>query len=171
MNKSIPEKYGITRMDHNHGGKLTRGYNVRIQRSGKRYVQFFADGENGGEIKALEAAKEYRNKILKDIPSPTRADRSQIVRRKTSSGIVGVTLITTVDTRRKGKKYVYEFWKAWWSPQKGIRKVKIFSVNKYGSQQARQLAIKTRENGLKQMQTVDESHLTLSQTIRRKRHN
>jgi hypothetical protein len=166
--KDIPEMYGITRMNHKSGNHLTNGHWVRIQRNKTRHDKFFSDNEYNGEKGSLEEAKKCRDKIFNENPLPTRAQKSEVSRKKTSSSIVGVTLHTNVDTRRK-KRHEYEVWKAWWSPQKGKPKVRSFSVIKYGFQKARQLAIEVRERGLKEMQDPDDSVLFGSRRKRNKK--
>jgi len=163
----IPKMYGVTRMNHRVHNKLILGHYVRIQRDKERFVQFFSDTEFDGENGSLEAAIKYRDKILKDTSLPTRAQHSQTASRKSDSGIVGVTLHTAVDTRRR-TKHAYDMWKAWWSPQIGKPKVRSFSVIKYGFEHARQMAIEARENGLKEMQDIDDSSLRSSKSKRRK---
>ena len=165
--KEIPEMYGITRMNYTAGNHLTIGHWVRIRRNKVLYKKFFSDINYDSEKGSLEEAKKYRDKIFKENPLPTRAQKSEVSRKKTSSGIVGVTLHTNVDTRRH-KRHEYEIWKAWWSPQKGRPKVRSFSVLKYGFQKARQLAIEARERGLKEMQDPDYSVLISSRRKRRK---
>ncbi len=52
----------ITRIDQEK--KNTHGYYVRIQRDNNRISTFFSDKRYGGKQKALEAAKEFRDKEI-----------------------------------------------------------------------------------------------------------
>jgi hypothetical protein len=42
-------------------------------------------------------------------------------------------------------------WQARWSPKKGVRRVKTFSVDFYGEEEAKRLAIEARQRGLEEM--------------------
>lgn len=168
MNKDIPIDYGITRIDINREVRPTHGYEVRIQKRNKNFHKFFNDNSFKNKEEALKEARKYRDKILEKNPPLTRAEFSENSGKKTSSGIVGVTLITNVD-KRKNKTYSYDFWKAWWSPAPGIRKSKIFSVNKYGYDEAFKLAKEARKEGLKQMQDYDKSFISVSKTKNNKK--
>lgn len=161
MDKKIPLNYGITRIDIDRERRPTHGYEVRIRKRNVNIQKFFSDANFKSKAEALEEARKYRDKALKENPPLTRAEFSNIPRKVTDSGIVGVSLITTID-RRKKKTYYYDYWKAWWSPKPGVHKTKIFSVNKYGYNEALKLAKKTREEGLKQMQDYEESFINLS---------
>ncbi|MCL4551301.1 MAG: AP2 domain-containing protein [Bacteroidetes bacterium] len=165
MDKQIPPNYGITRIDIDREKRPTHGYEVRIRKRNVNIHKFFRDTSYKNKNAALEEACRYRDKVLKENPPLTRAEFSNIPRKITNSGIVGVTLITAID-RRKKKTYYYDYWKAWWSPKPGIHKAKMFSVNKYGYDEALRLAMKTREEGLKQMQDYEVSFINLSKQRR-----
>ncbi|MEM6602300.1 MAG: hypothetical protein AAF649_13050, partial [Verrucomicrobiota bacterium] len=104
---------GISRIDqeekHNHG------WFVRVTRKGKTYSAFFTDKKHGGKGKALAAAKVGLEKLRAKYPPMSRKEFARVQRRKTKSGIVGVTRLTK---KVKGKNY--DFWQATWSPRTGV---------------------------------------------------
>lgn len=135
---------GISRIDqeekHNHG------WFVRVTRKGKTYSSFFTDKKHGGKNKALAAAKIGLEKLREKYPPMSRKEFARVQRRKTKSGIVGVTRLTK---KVKGKDY--EFWQATWSPRTGVIEKKVFSITKYGEDKAKRLAVKARKEGIKNM--------------------
>jgi hypothetical protein len=138
---------GISRIDqqakHNHG------FFVRLQRQGKTHSAFFTDKMHGGRKRALAAAQKHYRKLLAKWGPPARKRRSwwaQIPRRKGSSGIVGVQKVVV---RRHGEARMY--WKATWSPKPYVVRRKLFSCWEFGSKKARQLAIRARRAGLRNM--------------------
>jgi hypothetical protein len=139
--KSLP---GISRIDqldkHNHG------WFVRVTRHGKTYSMFFADKRYGGKTSALKEAQSGYQQMVKKFPPMSRRDFSQIERRKSKSGIVGVTRLTKAVRGRN-----YHFWQATWSPKPGVIQKKAFSIGKYGEAKARKLAVLTRKQGLSVM--------------------
>ena len=135
---------GISRIDQLE--KRTHGFFVRLARKGKIHNAFFADKSYGGKRKALEAARKHYQELLRKHGKISRRDWAQMERCVTSSGIVGVR--KTVIVRNGQKKTV---WIASWSPKPYVVRRKLFSVEKYGPRDARALAIKARQGGLKSM--------------------
>ncbi|MEM6885359.1 MAG: AP2 domain-containing protein [Verrucomicrobiota bacterium] len=135
---------GISRIDqeekHNHG------WFVRVTRKGKTYSAFFTDKKHGGKGKALAAAKVGLEKLRAKYPPMSRKEFARVQRRKTKSGIVGVTRLTK---KVKGKDY--DFWQATWSPRTGVIEKKVYSITKYGEDKAKKLAVKARKEGIKNM--------------------
>ncbi len=135
---------GISRIDqeekHNHG------WFVRVTRKGKTYSSFFTDKKHGGKGKALAAAKIGLVKLREKYPPMSRKEFARVQRRKTKSGIVGVTRLTK---KVKGKDY--DFWQATWSPRTGVIEKKVYSITKYGEDKAKKLAVKARKEGIKNM--------------------
>jgi hypothetical protein len=68
---------------------------------------------------------------------------AEIERRKSRTRMVGVRRTT-----QTVKGHEQDFWEAWWSDLRHNRRSKRFSVNKYGEDEAKQLAVKARRNGL-----------------------
>jgi hypothetical protein len=148
---NIPSRTpGICRIDqpekHNHG------YFVRVQRRGKIHSAFFADKKHGGQAPALAAAQQHYPKLLRKLGLPKQKSRrwwAELRRRKGSCSIVGVQRLVV---RRYGK--VRKYWKATWSPEPYVVARKVFSVRRYGSRNAKRLAIRARRAGLRNMQPV-----------------
>ncbi|TWU38771.1 AP2 domain protein [Novipirellula aureliae] len=138
----------ITRIDRDSSG----GYLVRVMRKGKKTSKFFSDIENGGKKKSLTAAKAFRDELESKMASYTPKELSKIMRSNNTSGVVGVRLVEEVDHRWPSKpKYLY--WVAQWSPAKGVRKTKRFSVEKYGDEKAYKMAVNARKRGVAAMQS------------------
>lgn len=131
--------YAITRIDLPDAG--THGFQVRLQRRGVKYGKFFADRVHGNPQLALRAARQWRDTLLDKI-----ADRARVCERspRNSSGVVGVSKITVVTANGTS----YQFWQATWSPTPGQRRCVKFSIKRYGNQQAFQLAVEARIEGI-----------------------
>jgi len=126
------------------------GYLVRVMRKGKRASQFFADDDSGGKRKALVAAKEYRDFLEQKMRGYTAKQLSQKERSNNTSGIVGVRRVDETDYRWESEP-TYGYWVAQWSPKKGVRKTKRYSVEKYGEDEAYRLAVQARKRGVASM--------------------
>ncbi|TWT49336.1 AP2 domain protein [Rubripirellula amarantea] len=126
------------------------GFLVRITRKGKLTSQYFRDEDYGGKRKALAAAKEYRDKIEATKKGYSTKELAKRARANNTSGITGVRLVTEVDPRWPSEPE-YKYWVAQWSPSKGVRKTKRFSVDKYGDKEAYRLAVKARNRGVANM--------------------
>ncbi|MHA3774456.1 AP2 domain-containing protein [Verrucomicrobiota bacterium sgz303538] len=141
---------GISRIDI--PASRTHGWEVRITRRGVAHAKFFADRGHGGKRKALEAAKQERDRIVAENPGYTRKELAKKLRASNTSGITGV-VHRTVKVRRNRKVHEYEAWVATGSPEPGVRKTKVFYVNKWG-EKARDLAVKQRRRWEREMSTA-----------------
>ncbi len=134
------DNFAITRMERAESS--TFGWQVRLQRRGTRYAKYFADRGFGGKEQSLQAAKRWRDDLLKKFAEDERArvcSRSS----RNSSGVVGVSKVTI--TGPNG--VTYYFWQATWSPSPGQRRSIRFSVKKHGELEAFKLAVQARQNG------------------------
>jgi hypothetical protein len=128
----------ITRMDHGN----THGWWVRVYKDSKPVEsKLFSDGVCGGKEKAKRQAQAHRDKIVqkhKIVPVHLRKTREHSVDRRSSSGMVGVTL-SVAD--KAGSLRVH------WSARfmdKGRQRNVSFSVRKYGYEGAFRKAVKVR---------------------------
>ena len=135
---------GISRIDRK--AKRTYGFSARLRRKGKTHAKFFSDGVHGGRRWALEAAQEHYRQLLDEHGVMTRQLRAQILRRKGVSGLVGVQKVIV---KKRGRQLIY--WKAVWSPRPNVVRRKRFSPRLYGARQARALAIRARNKGVRNM--------------------
>ncbi|QDS95998.1 AP2 domain protein [Roseimaritima multifibrata] len=138
----------ITRIDRVHSG----GYLVRVMRRKKLHSQFFSDLDYGGKRKALAAAREHRDDLESRLKSFSAKKLAQQTRSNNTSGIAGVRLVEETD-HRWASKPTYKYWVAQWSPSKGVRKTKRYSVEKYGNDEAYRLAVKARKKGVASMES------------------
>ncbi|QEG43061.1 AP2/ERF family transcription factor [Roseimaritima ulvae] len=136
----------ITRIER----QTTGGYLVRIMRRGKLHSAFFSFNEYGGKRKALLAAREHRDALEQKLRGISRKKRAQTLRANNTSGVPGVRLVKETDPRWKSRP-TYHCWVAQWSPSKGVRKTKRFSVEKYGNEEAYRLAVRARKRGVAEM--------------------
>jgi len=127
------------------------GYLVRVMRKGKRVSEYFADDDCGGKRKALLAAREHRDYLEQKMRGYTVKQLSQKERSNNTSGIVGVRRVEETDHRWDSAP-TYGFWVAQWSPRKGVRKTKRFSIDKYGEDKAYRLAVAARRRGVASME-------------------
>ncbi len=128
-------------------GNLNCGWEVRIQRRGKRWEKFFADNRYGGKRAALQHAKAFRDGIEDYLPPFSTRERSRRPSIRNRSGMVGVRQIKHIDVRGE-YEYTYYFWVAQWTDGAGKRKTRSFSCHKYGDKEALRLAISARNQGV-----------------------
>jgi hypothetical protein len=121
-----------------------------VQRRGKIHSAFFTDFKYGGRKQALAAAQLHHRKLLRKLGLPKQMSRrwwAEIPRRQGSSGIPGVQKL--VDWRFWPLR---TYWLATWSPKPYVVRRRQFSARKFGSRKARQMAIRARRAGLRDMQ-------------------
>jgi AP2 domain len=145
-------RFCIARIDipKTEGKGATHGWEVKIHRRGESVHKFFGDAKWGGKMKALHEAQGYRDTVLRKLKPLSRVEIAKTKTSRNKSGIVGVRRI---DKARRKNENVYwsTFWEASWSPEPGVHKHKLFSVQKYGERQAKRLAVGAREKGLRLM--------------------
>jgi hypothetical protein len=142
--RRVPGYPGLYRENLGREGNRYRIVITRNKKTTQEYF-YFTDGRNEAQAraKAVQRWKEIRD----SLPVITRAAFAQIERRKSRTGIVGVRRVTD-----EVKGHPYEFWVAVWSDRRRNVKTRKFSVNKYGEDEAKALALKARRQGLAQME-------------------
>lgn len=131
---------GITRIENYK--RRADGWWVRLQRRGVKFSKFFKDSDYTSKSAAKSAAREHYRQLVRDNPKISRREYAERETARTGK-IIGVQRVVNF---RFGHEY--ESWKARWSPKKGVRSVKTFSVEFYGEREAKRLAIEARLNGL-----------------------
>lgn len=152
MAKKGVAMYGISRIDDDI--HRTHAWRVSLRRRVKALVKNFADKKHGGKRKALKAARAHRDRLLEMYPPITRKEFSNIRRRNNQSGITGVYRYAKKYRLADGREKESWYWEAHWPTDAGQYASINFSVNAYGEDLARRLAIRSRENGLKQVEGV-----------------
>jgi len=134
------ERYAIARIDLPAAG--THGWQVRLQRRGVKYAKYFSDRGHGGPGRAFEAARRWRDRLLRRLDSE---EAVRVCRRsaRNSSGVVGVSKVTVLATNGMA----YRFWQATWSPEPGKRRCVKFSIRRYGNRRAFEMAVEARQRG------------------------
>jgi hypothetical protein len=134
----------------------TMGWEVRINRRGKKLSKFFSDSLLGGKRKALQEARVYRDKMEDKYPPYTRVELMAQPTARNSSGIPGVRRRENVVTKN-GWAYTYATWEASWTPEKGGRRTKRqFSVLKYGEDKAYEMAVRARSKALREIRKEEQ---------------
>lgn len=134
----------ITRMDY----KKNKGWYVRVKFKGEEHRKYFSDKTWGGIETALEAAIQWRNEKEEELGKP-RTERMLLSKANNDLGIVGVRrcISWTGATDKEGNKlpnYTPTYTVSW-SPKPNVRKIRSFSVAKYGEDNARDMAIRLRK--------------------------
>ena len=128
----------ITRMDHGN----THGWWVRVYKDSKPVEsKLFSDGVHGGKLKAKKMAQDHRDLVVKKnkiVPVHLRKTREHSVDKRSTSGVVGVTLSVA---EKAGSLRVH--WSARFM-EKGRQRNVSFSVRKYGYEGAFRNALKVR---------------------------
>jgi len=128
-------------------GKVYGGWEVRIQRRGKKTEKFFGDRRFEGKRLALVAAKAFRDEIEEASEKYSVKDLAKIPSSRNKSGFVGVRLHKQRDTRGDFE-YHYWYWVAQWTNANGKRKTKAFSIHQHGDEEAYNLACQARRRGI-----------------------
>ena len=117
--------YGITRIDQPE--KKNHGFYVRITHRGKNHQKYFPD------------------ELLAKMPKYKQEAASRKKRSIKQSGIVGVTHVVS----KSPTGTVYEYWQAAWVDAEGKRKTAKFSITRFGSDKALEMAKRARKSGVK----------------------
>lgn len=118
-------------------------YRVKLLRQGAMFQEYFPFKNYPSEGAALIEAKKCWREIRDAFPRMSRHQTCQVERRKSTSGIVGVARII-----KPSKGHDYAFWRANFTDRRGNRKVRIFSVGKYGEAEAKKLALRVRREAV-----------------------
>ena len=130
-------------------GKKYGGWEVRMQRRGKKTEKFFSDNGFGGKRGALAAAKKFRDELEARQRKYTVKELAQNPSKRNKSGVVGVRLHQQKDVRGD-YEYQYWYWVAQWTDGHGRRRTKSFSVHQHGDEEAYRLACEARRRGVAQ---------------------
>ena len=135
----------IIRVDHE--ASHTHAWRVTLQRHNDISVKTFSDLIHGGKRKALKAAVEYRDELLRRYSPYAHSIwvRTRL-RRNNTSGIPGVGRYEERANPKTG--YTREFWLASWVNEQGASRKRKFAVSRYGERQAKRLAVAERERQL-----------------------
>lgn len=140
----------ISRIDQfSNSGTAHGGWEVRIQRRGKRVEKFFADNTHGGKRMALQAAKHFRDQMETELRPLSIREMARNPSIRNRSGTVGVRRSVKTDVRGE-YEFTYAFWVAQWTDGKGKRRTRSFSVDRYGEDEAYRMAVKARNDGVAQ---------------------
>ncbi len=123
---------------------------VRVMRRGKMNAGYFSDLVYGSQRKAQTAARKFRDELEAKFKGFTPKQIANKERSNNTSGVVGVRYVEETDPRWESKP-VYGYWVAQWSPSAGVRKTARFSVEKYGDDEAYNMAVKARNKGVSAM--------------------
>lgn len=122
----------------------TKGWKVSIMRASGVANRLFSDGVHGGSDKAYRAACAWYESILAQLPLATRIGKMAKLRRNNRSGVSGVYRWPASGEDSSG---------AYWAAQCAITPLqkpvrRKFSIAFYGELQAKELAIKARNEFL-----------------------
>ncbi|TCO78616.1 AP2 domain-containing protein [Chromatocurvus halotolerans] len=144
--------YGISRIDDDT--HYTHAWRVSLRRRGKALVKNFPDKKYGGKRGALAAARKYRDQLLEQYPPLTRKEFASIRRCNNKTGITGVYRYAKKYRLADGREKEHWYWEAHWPTESGQHESVSYSVNNYGEDLARHLAIRARQRGVSQVQGI-----------------
>ncbi|MDI3467923.1 MAG: hypothetical protein OJF50_006744 [Nitrospira sp.] len=136
---------GIYRVDHEPS--RTHSWFVTVQRRNRIYHRHFSDGLHSSKRKALQAAKAYRDSLIKQYQPLTRKEFCVIRKKNNRSGVSGVTRHEAPGRTPTSPRQI--FWLAQWPIGGGRAKKRKFSISKYGERGAYLRALRARRNALK----------------------
>jgi hypothetical protein len=142
--------YGISRFDYETN--RTHGWRVSLRRHGRMLVKNFTDKRHNGSQSALKSAQKYRDQLLAKYPPITRREVCVIRRSNNKSGITGVCTYGKRYRLKDGTERESRYWEANWPDINGKPVSINFSVNKYGEEVARSMAIRARRRALKDLE-------------------
>lgn len=120
---------GIVRFDYAH----THGWWVRVKRDGAPFRKIFSDGQCESFDDGLHKAILYRHEILASFPVTIKHVHFRAIAPEPENRIELKS--------EKGKNQPYVFWEAKWYDENHNVKNKCFSVQKYGHDEAKALAL------------------------------
>lgn len=128
--------YAITRIE----SPQNPGYMVAVKRQGLQVSKQFSVSRYGNDNKAtLNAARQWRDRVLALLPPMTSRQLRTLVRRNNTTGIPGI--------QRVVKEGARAYWVAVCEVERK-RTFKYFSIREHGEDGARQLAIEARQQML-----------------------
>jgi hypothetical protein len=114
----------IVRIDIPH--RNTHGWQVRVSRQNQRHTKFFSDSLFAGRDGAYTAAEQYRDQLIDELPEPLSG--AQIAAQvRSTSGVPGIRLSFSDGIPRIEADLL--------TPA-GVRRVRSFSVRKWGLRKA-----------------------------------
>lgn len=137
------DTYAIARIDLPDAS--THGWQVRLQRRGRKYGKFFADRLHGGSRDAYRVARAWRNALIERLDERDPGPRICLKSARNSSGVVGVSKVAVSASNGE----TYYFWQATWCPEPGQRRCVKFSIRRHGDRQAFRLAVEARRDGVR----------------------
>jgi 1,2-phenylacetyl-CoA epoxidase PaaB subunit len=147
--KNAKHRY-ILRVDND--ATATHSWKVQIRRRGRAINKHFTDSRHGGKRKALAAAKDYRDRLVRKVSGAEYAIWKRSIKRPDNkSGVVGVARFVRCAKSRYGT-WQYPVWEAFWHDADGKKHGRRFSVIKLGEGQAMRLALKTRREAMKEVE-------------------
>lgn len=120
---------GIIRYDYAH----THGWRVKVTRDGVPFSQIFYDGQCESFEDGLRKAIVHRHEILASFPVTIKHVHARSIAPEPEKRIELKT--------GKGKKQPYIYWEAKWYDTNHNVKHKCFSVQRYGHEEAKALAL------------------------------
>ncbi|MES2264692.1 MAG: AP2/ERF family transcription factor [Pseudomonadota bacterium] len=144
------DRIGIYRLcDLKRGGDYLH---VVLRRNGKTFNKEFFEKRCGGEQRTLQLAQAWRDSIIDAHPAMTVAQFCAIVRSNNTSGVPGV--IRNDKRSSKGKPVPRIYWHARIPLGGGKYRYQNFSVNTFGEEEAKRLAIAARLQGLRDLDAL-----------------
>lgn len=116
------------------------GWRVHIKRQRREYTEYFPDGWDG-PFESLRGAIAWRDRQWEALGGPTHVP--QKATRRSLTGILGVSY----ESQELPNGRVVENYRAFWTKADGGPGKRSFSVDKYGRDEALQLAMRARREG------------------------
>ena len=118
-------------------------FRVSLRRAGQTVWQLFRERDHGSARKALMAARQWRERIARELEPETKQAFSQRLLPTNTSGQPGVYLRRQT-VRRNGTEHEYLHWQAQSPAGAKPWRSRSFSVDRYGYDVAYELAVQAR---------------------------
>ncbi len=140
----------ISRID----SRNSHGWSVRVARGSKKHGTwkemngFFSDKKWCGREIALQRAREYEVKLLRENPEMGPSPFKEFPQANCSTGVCGVS--RTFKRGRRNRDILYWGYAVLYKTEDGRRATRFFSENKYGEDGALERAVAFRKEWEKQ---------------------
>ncbi len=131
--------------------KKQYGWLVRVMRDGVMHQKFFYDSVHGTKNSALLSAIAHRDELLRRYPKPEHGNLFNRLTKRNTSKHPGVN-----KTRTLKRGVSYDVWQASWVLPDGrtVNRKFHFSPDGRSEKEAKKLAIKAREEGVKTIERM-----------------
>lgn len=154
------QMYFISRLD-----APEPAWRVDISRGQQRWEKVFLDQDYGGQAQALASAQAWRDAVRDEIRRARgMATAAEQMPSTNTSGVLGVNRTVGRYQTSGGAKEIF-YWVAQWTDLEGKKHGRRFSIKRYGEAEARALALRARQEAVKELARQTAERLAMVSAI------